>query len=251
MSCRAANLPWRIRFPEIFLPRVQDARQDGDWPDLVLRPASKGFESERWNDFVHTWHYPPTTRLCRPPRSASSPGGGDLPGLHVLRCRRLENRSQESLDRMVRRTAEEEPQLAANNSHFLILPWNQSKNLASMLLGMAARCLQDDWQERYHYESILPSSLLSCATASGELAPGPPTGSPSARPKGGGEEKGCFQSIRSSRQRNISSHSPKRFPFLPLYPQTTVDRFQGFTQKPKLIFKTTVARRVKERNPDF
>jgi hypothetical protein len=36
-----------------------------------------------------------------------------------------------------------------NNTRFLILPWVQVKNLASHLLGMVARRIDADWQQRY------------------------------------------------------------------------------------------------------
>jgi len=39
-------------------------------------------------------------------------------------------------------------QLIVNNARFLILPWIQSKGLASKILAMAARRLPSDWHER-------------------------------------------------------------------------------------------------------
>ena len=39
--------------------------------------------------------------------------------------------------------------LLVNNARFLILPWIRCKNLASRILGMAARQLANDWQHRY------------------------------------------------------------------------------------------------------
>jgi hypothetical protein len=38
----------------------------------------------------------------------------------------------------------------ANNTRFLILPWVQVPNLASCLLGLAARLIGKHWQEKYH-----------------------------------------------------------------------------------------------------
>ncbi len=50
--------------------------------------------------------------------------------------------------------------LVVNNARFLILPWVQSKNLASMILGLAARQLADDWETRYHYRPILLETFV-------------------------------------------------------------------------------------------
>jgi hypothetical protein len=43
---------------------------------------------------------------------------------------------------------------------FLILPWVQVKNLASALLGMAARRLPDDWQPRHAYRPVLLETFV-------------------------------------------------------------------------------------------
>ena len=47
-----------------------------------------------------------------------------------------------------------------NNARFLILPWVQSKNLASMILAMAARRLPGDWEARYHYRPVLLETFV-------------------------------------------------------------------------------------------
>ncbi len=50
--------------------------------------------------------------------------------------------------------------LVVNNARFLILPWVQSKNLASMILAMAAKRLPDDWQAQYHYRPVLMETFV-------------------------------------------------------------------------------------------
>ncbi len=50
--------------------------------------------------------------------------------------------------------------LIVNNARFLILPWVQSKNLASMILAMAARQLPDDWHTQYHYRPVLMETFV-------------------------------------------------------------------------------------------
>jgi len=45
--------------------------------------------------------------------------------------------------------------LIVNNARFLILPWVQSKNLASKLLSLVAKQLPQDWQNRYKYKPVL------------------------------------------------------------------------------------------------
>ena len=50
--------------------------------------------------------------------------------------------------------------LVVNNARFLILPWVTSKNLASHILGLAARQLPLDWQARYNYQPILMETFV-------------------------------------------------------------------------------------------
>lgn len=42
-----------------------------------------------------------------------------------------------------------------NNARFLILPWVRSKNLASKILGLCAKQVPLDWEERYGYRPVL------------------------------------------------------------------------------------------------
>lgn len=47
-----------------------------------------------------------------------------------------------------------------NNARFLILPWIQSKNLASKILARVARQLPEDWQARYGVRPVLMESFV-------------------------------------------------------------------------------------------
>jgi hypothetical protein len=50
--------------------------------------------------------------------------------------------------------------LVVNNARFLILPWVRSKNLASKLLGLAARQLPRHWHARYGYPPALLETFV-------------------------------------------------------------------------------------------
>ena len=47
-----------------------------------------------------------------------------------------------------------------NNSRFLIFPWVGVKNLASHILGQVARCIKDDWQQRWGYGPVLMETFI-------------------------------------------------------------------------------------------
>jgi hypothetical protein len=50
--------------------------------------------------------------------------------------------------------------LIVNNARFLILPWIQSKNLASKILSLTTRFLPDDWEKRYNIRPVLMESFV-------------------------------------------------------------------------------------------
>lgn len=50
--------------------------------------------------------------------------------------------------------------LVINNARFLVLPWIQSKGLASKILSLLARRLPQDWQQRYGYRPVLLETFV-------------------------------------------------------------------------------------------
>jgi len=50
--------------------------------------------------------------------------------------------------------------LVTNNARFLILPWIQSKNLASKILSLTARQLPNDWKKKYNIRPVLMESFV-------------------------------------------------------------------------------------------
>jgi Domain of unknown function (DUF4338) len=54
-----------------------------------------------------------------------------------------------------------------NNARFLILPWVQSKNLASKILSMIARQLPIDWSERYNIQPVLMETFVETGRFAG------------------------------------------------------------------------------------
>ena len=50
--------------------------------------------------------------------------------------------------------------LVVNNARFLILPWIQSPNLASRILGGIARQVPLDWRARYGYTPVMLETFV-------------------------------------------------------------------------------------------
>jgi len=57
--------------------------------------------------------------------------------------------------------------LVVNNARFLILPWVQSKNLASKILAMAVKQLPKDWQKQYNITPVLMESFVETGRFTG------------------------------------------------------------------------------------
>ena len=62
--------------------------------------------------------------------------------------------------------------LVVRNSRYLLFPWVEVSNLASKVLGLAARQLPRDWQRLHGYRPVLAETFVNPAPAPGELLPG-------------------------------------------------------------------------------
>lgn len=58
-------------------------------------------------------------------------------------------------------------QLIVNNSRFLILPWVSVKNLASKVLSLAIKQLQEDWLREYCYAPVLLETFVDTSHFAG------------------------------------------------------------------------------------
>lgn len=117
-------------------------------------------EAELWNEYVHRYHY---LGYRRPfgcfARYFVESDHGKLGcvlfsgAAKALRARDhwigwSESSRLKNLGRIV------------NNTRFLIFPWVRVKNLASHVLGQAARRLDKDWQERWSYRPVLLETFV-------------------------------------------------------------------------------------------
>jgi len=180
MSCRVALLRMQadglVRLPAPLCgsnngsrspPRTPQAEPQApvvtaasDLRGLRLELVESRRDSRLWNEYIDRYHYL---------------GYQPLPGAQL----RYFARSEEGLlalfgfgaaawktaprDRFIGWTARQREarlHLVVNNARFLILPWVQSRHLASKLLGLAARRLPADWQARYGYRPVLLETFV-------------------------------------------------------------------------------------------
>jgi len=132
----------------------------GSLRPLVMQRVQRKPDSRLWNEYIERYHYLghkllPGAQLRYFIHADKQPvallGFGAAAWQTAPRDRYIgwnHNQRQANLH------------LVVNNARFLILPWVQSKNLASMILAMAARRLPDDWQAQYHYRPVLMETFV-------------------------------------------------------------------------------------------
>lgn len=127
-------------------------------PEFLLVREKK--DSHLWNEYIQRYHYL---------------GYKPLPGAQLRYLVSIDGRfvalfgfgaaawKTAPRDQFIGWTAEQRLKnmhLIVNNARFLILPWIQSKGLASKLLARVARLLPDHWQQRYGYRPVLLESFV-------------------------------------------------------------------------------------------
>ncbi len=133
----------------------------GDLKDLHLTVVQPGSPQARlWHEFMERYHYLANGTMagdqlrylcCDGDRVLAALGFGSA-------ALRLGAR-----DRLIGWTDEERKaylHLVVENRRFLVLPWVEVKGLASSLLGLAARRLPLDFQERYGYRPVLLETFV-------------------------------------------------------------------------------------------
>jgi hypothetical protein len=129
---------------------------------LTLRVVADTAASRLWNEYVARYHY-----LGYAPMSGSQLRYNVFAGDRLVALLsfgasawRLAARDQFIGWQEVQR--KNNLQLVVNNARFLILPWVQSKGLASKILSKVARQLPQDWHQRYGYAPVLLETFVQC-----------------------------------------------------------------------------------------
>jgi len=116
--------------------------------------------SRLWNEYIDRYHYLGYKKL---------PGAQlryiVISGFHIIALLGFGASAWKTAprDKFIGWTDEQRKQnlqLIVNNARFLILPWIQSKNLASKILAKAAKQLPQDWLKRYQYAPVLLETFV-------------------------------------------------------------------------------------------
>lgn len=126
----------------------------------ALRPVLSRRDSVLWNELIERYHY-----LGYKPLPGAQIRYLVFAGSRLLGALGFSAAAWKAAprDHFIGWTPERRAQtlhLVVNNARFLILPWVTVKNLASRILGQAARQLPSDWEGRYGYRPLLLETFV-------------------------------------------------------------------------------------------
>ena len=129
-------------------------------PPLQLRPVGSRADSRRWNGFIHRYHYLGYQTLPGAQLRYWASAGDRLVALLGFGAAAWQCAPRDRFIGWGHGQRQQNLHLVVNNARFLILPWIRSENLASKILGLAARRLPGDWQHRYGYRPLLLETFV-------------------------------------------------------------------------------------------
>ena len=178
MSCRVAMLrmqedgliqlppPRRQRPISNILIRAETAQQEPinvpvhELPRLELRLVGNKEDSRLWNEFIHRYHYLGHKALPGAQLRYWVNAGDRLVALLGFGAAAWQCAPRDKFIGWSHEQRQKNLHLIVNNARFLILPWVCSDNLASKTLGLAARQISGDWENRYGYRPLLLETFV-------------------------------------------------------------------------------------------
>lgn len=149
-----------VRLSDRSVPGSLILQPAGALAPLAFVQVEHKADSSLWNEFIQRYHYLghkplPGAQLRYLIYSAQRPVAALGFGAAAWQCAPRDRfigwdhqQRQRNLHRVI------------NNARFLILPWVQSRNLASMILAQATKILPGQWQTVYGYRPVLLETFV-------------------------------------------------------------------------------------------
>ncbi|MEO6625353.1 MAG: Druantia anti-phage system protein DruA [Burkholderiaceae bacterium] len=128
--------------------------------NLTLRLVTGAAQSHRWNEYVARYHYLGYTPMSGSQLRYNVLAGEQLVALISFGASAWKLKPRELFIGWQEPERLRNLQLIVNNARFLILPWIESKGLASKILAKIARQLPHDWHQRYGYRPVLLETFV-------------------------------------------------------------------------------------------
>jgi hypothetical protein len=122
---------------------------------LTLGIIAPGATSRLWNEYIARYHYLGYTPMSGSQMRYNVFAGEQLVALLSFGASAWKLAGREPFIGWQEHERLKNLQLVVNNARFLILPWIQSKGLASKILSRIVSQLPNDWHQRYGYRPVL------------------------------------------------------------------------------------------------
>jgi len=178
MSCRVAMLRMQkdglIELPEPLRAKAAIRKIEftpaTDPQDSILCPVNQlahlqlqmvnKTNSFLWNEYIERYHYLGYTPLPGAQLRYFITANGQILALTGFGAAAWQTSPRDKFIGWDHEQRKRNLHLIVNNARFLILPWVQSKNLASKILALHARQLPYDWEKKYNIRPVLMESFV-------------------------------------------------------------------------------------------
>lgn len=140
------------------IPQPEIRQKAGEF-DLKLEVANRK-NSLLWNEFIDRYHYLKYAPLPGAQLKYFVKSERQILALLGFGASAWKTAPRDDCIGWDRKTREKNLHLVVNNARFLILPWVQSKNLASRILSIVSKQIASDWEERYNYRPVLLETFV-------------------------------------------------------------------------------------------
>ena len=141
-------------------PGLAIAQPAGTLTPLYLQCVQHKSDSRLWNEYIERYHYLGHKPLPGAQLRYFIYAQNQLVALLGFGAAAWQTAPRDQFIGWSHDQRKKNLHLIINNARFLILPWVQSKNLASMILSKAAKRVPDDWQEQYNYRPVLLETFV-------------------------------------------------------------------------------------------
>jgi len=128
-------------------------------PQLQLQMVNKN-NSSLWNEYIQRYHYLGFTPLPGAQLRYFITAQNQILALTGFGAAAWQTSPRDKFIGWDHEQRKHNLHLIVNNARFLILPWIQSKNLASKILALHARQLPDDWEKKYRIRPVLLETFV-------------------------------------------------------------------------------------------
>lgn len=152
--------PYRRRTPQAEPGASIDVPSPRALGGLQLEPVTSRKASHLHNEYLARYHYLGYQPLPGAQLRYFVRAGQRIVALLGFGAAAWKTRPRDQFIGWTPQQREQHLHQVANNARFLILPWVRCPNLASAILGRAARRIADDWQVRYGYRVVLLETFV-------------------------------------------------------------------------------------------